>query len=401
MKRKQGFIMGVSLLLMLALGTLSGCGSQAPEEEPAVRAIPVEVAEVAKGTVTITDTVTGSLNPVVEVPVVPKLGGKIARVAVSVGDRVQAGDLLVQLDTSDIEAQVRQAEAAVEAAKTGYANAEAKLPNALTIAQANYDAAKSAYDRMEYLYEEGGVSEQQLEGARTQLEVAAAQLADAQNASLQLDTLRAQVKQAEAAYDAARTQLNNATITAPVSGTVTAVHMDVGQMSGPSTPLVTVAQLDPMVAVFSLTESQVGKLKTGDQVSVQVKVAGSEPWQGRVSEVAPSADPRTRTYLVKVELPNGDGMLKGGMTAQVGLALDSVEDAVVVPVNSIVTKGNRQNIYLLEGETVRECPVEILLQNDEVAAISGEVKVGAKVVIAGQNLLQDGTLVRDVTGEGK
>jgi RND family efflux transporter MFP subunit len=175
----------------------------------------------------------------------------------------------------------------------------------------------------------------------------------------------------------------------------------VGQMSGPSTPLVTVAQLDPMVAVFSLTESQVGKLKTGDQVSVQVKVAGSESWQGQVSEVAPSADPRTRTYLVKVELPNGDGMLKGGMTAQVGLALNSIEDAVVVPVNSVVTKGNRQNIYLLEGERVRECPVEILLQNDELAAVSGEVEAGAQVVIAGQNLLQDGSLVRDVTEEGK
>lgn len=402
MKWKQGLKIGVSLLLALVLGTsLTGCGSEAPVEEPTVRAIPVEVTEVVKGSVTVTDTVTGSLNPAVEVPVVPKLGGKIARVAVSVGDRVQAGDLLVQLDTGDIEAQVRQAEAAVEAARTGLANAEAKIPNALAIAQANYDAAKSAYDRMEYLYQEGGISEQQLEGARTQLEVATAQLADAKNASLQLDTLKAQLKQAEAAYDMARTQLNNATITAPVSGTVTAVHMDPGQMAGPSTPLVTVAQLDPIVAVFSLTESQVGKLNAGDRVSVLVKAAGEEPWQGQVSEVAPSADPRTRTYLVKVELPNGDGILKGGMTAQVGLALDSIEDAVVVPVNSIVTKGNRQNIYLLEGETVRECPVEILLQSDELAAISGEVEVGAKVVVAGQNLLQDGTLVRDVTEEGK
>lgn len=398
MNWKQGWKTGVILLLVL---TLVGCGAQSPPEEATVRAIPVEVTTVAKGTVTVTDTVTGSLSPTVEVQVVPKLGGKIDRVAVKVGDQVKAGDLLVQLDTSDIEAQVRQAEAAVEAARTGYANAEAKLPNALKIAQANYDAAKSAYDRLEYLYREGGVSEQQLEGARTQLEVAAAQLADAQTASLQLETLAAQVKQAEAAYDLARTQLNNAAVTAPVAGTVTAVHMEEGQMAGPSMPLVTVAQLDPVIAVFSLTESQVGKLKTGEQVSVQVKAAGTEPWQGQVTEVAPSADPRTRTYKVKVELPNGDGMLKGGMTAQVGLVLDSVEDAVVVPVNSIVTKGNRQNIYLLEGETVRECPVEILLQNDEVAAVSGEVEVGAKVVIAGQNLLQDGSLVRDVTGEGK
>jgi len=116
MNWKQGWKTGVILLLVL---TLVGCGAQSPPEEATVRAIPVEVTTVEKGTVTVTDTVTGSLSPAVEVQVVPKLGGKIDRVAVKVGDQVKAGDLLVQLDTSDIEAQVRQADAAVEAARTG------------------------------------------------------------------------------------------------------------------------------------------------------------------------------------------------------------------------------------------------------------------------------------------
>lgn len=392
------------LVVMMLLTTLvfAGCGGETGEDEGnEPRAIPVEVAEVTKGTVTVYDTVTGSLSPAVEVTVVPKLGGTVQGIMVSVGEQVQKGQLLVQLDTKDIEAQVRQAEAAVEAAKTAYANAEAKIPTGLKIAQANYDAAKSAYDRMEFLYQEGGISEQQLESAKTQLEVASAQLADAQNAHLQLETLKAQVKQAEAAYEAAKTQLDNAYLTAPISGIVTAVHIEEGQMVGPSTPVITLAQLDPVYAEFTLTESQVGKLTKGDEVQVQVSAAGEEPLVGTVTEVPPSADPYTRGYKVKVEIANAQGKLKGGMTAQIGLALESVTDAIVIPVNSIVTKDNQQSIYLLEeGNKVRQCPVEILLQNDEQAAVAGEVKAGDRLVIAGQHLLQDGSVVKVVAEEG-
>lgn len=398
MKSQKSWL--IVILLLTAL-VFAGCGGETGQEEAGeTRAIPVEVAEVTKGTVTVYDTVTGSLSPAAEVAVVPKLGGTVQEIMVSVGEQVQKGQLLVQLDTKDIEAQVRQAEAAVEAAKTAYANAEAKIPTALQIAQANYDAAKNAYDRMEFLYQEGGISEQQLENAKTQLEVAGAQLADAQNAHLQLETLKAQVKQAEAAYEAAKTQLDNAYLTAPIPGVITAVHIEVGQMTGPSTPVVTIAQLDPIYAEFTLTESQVGKLNKGDEVRVQVSAAGEEPLVGTVTEVPPSADPYTRGYKVKVEIANAQGLLKGGMTAQIGLALESISDVIVVPVNSVVTKENQQNIYLLEGDKVRQCPVEILLQNDQMAAVAGEVEAGDQIVVAGQHLLQDGSSVKVVVGEG-
>lgn len=392
----------LGIMLLAVVLVVAGCGSETgPGEGTETRAIPVQVEEVTRGSVTVYDTVTGSLSPALEVAVVPKTGGTVQGIMVKVGEQVQKGQLLVQLDTKDIEAQVRQAEAALEAAQTAYRNAEAQIPNALKIAQANYEAAKKAYERMEYLYREGGISEQQWESAKTQLEVAEAQLADAQNAHLQLETLKAQIKQAEAAYDAAKTALDNASITAPVSGVVTAVHIDVGQMVGQTTPVVTIAQLDPMYAEFTLTESQVGKLAVGDKVQVKVSAAGEEPFEGTVTEVPPSADPYTRGYKVKVEIPNEGGLLKGGMTAQIGLALESVSDAIVVPVNSVVTKSNQQYIYILEGNNkVRQCPVEILLQNDQVAAVAGEVKAGDKIVVSGQHLLQDGSLVKVVAGEG-
>lgn len=399
MKRRKRWL--TALLLLVAL-VFTGCGSKTGQEEgTGTRAIPVEVAEVSTGTVAIYDTVTGSLSPAVEVAVVPKLGGLVQDIRVSVGDQVEKGQLLVQLDTKDIEAQVRQAEAAVEAARTAYANAEAKIPTALKMAQANYEAAKNSFARMEYLYREGGISEQQWETAKTQLEVAEAQLADAENAHLQLETLQAQIKQAEAAYEAAKNQLENAAITAPVAGVVTAVHVEVGQMAGPTTPVVTIAQLNPVYAEFTLTESQVGKLAAGDEVQVKVSAVREEPFAGTVTEVPPSADPYTRGYKIKVEIPNEEGLLKGGMTAQIGLALDSVSGAVVVPVNSIVTKNNQQHIYILTGDnTVRQCPVEVLLRNDEVAAVAGEVKAGDKIVVSGQHLLQDGSPVKVVAGEG-
>lgn len=398
MKFKKSYLVTLALLLISAL---TGCNGSQNTDIQEAKALPVEVQEIGLGSVYIKDLVTGNLNPMAEVPVVPKLGGKIEVIPVSVGQQVQEGDLLIQLETVDIMAQLRQAEAALEAANTGYANAEAQVPNSLKMAEVNYDSAKAAYDRMEYLFNEGGISEQQLEGAKAQLDVAKAQLANAQNAPLQLETVKAQVKQAKAAYDAVKTQLDNAAIKAPISGTITGIYNEVGHMVGPGMPIVTVAQLEPMLGIFNLTESQVNKLKLGDEVDVQVSAAGNIPFLGKVTEVAPAADPRTRGYKVKVELSNQEGLLKSGMTAQVAFALEGIEDNLVVPIKSIVTKGNRQNIYLVEEDRVRECPVEILLQDNTMAAITGEVKQGDKVVIQGQTLLQDGSLVKVVSEGGK
>lgn len=399
MKLRKSFFVMTILALTLILG---GCGSNAGEEGSEIRSLPVEIQTVELGSVYIKDLVTGNLTPASDVPVVPKLGGRIEGIAVSVGQQVQEGDLLIQIETTDILAQLRQAEAALEAAKTGYANAEAQIPHNLKMAEVNYDSAKTAYERMGYLFEEGGISKQQLEGAKAQLDVAEAQLDNAKNAPLQLETAKAQIKQAQAGYDAVKTQLDSAAIKAPIAGTVTGLHNEEGHMVGPGMPVASVAKLDPVLGIFNLTESQVNKLKIGDEVDIQVAAVSKAPFKGKVIEVAPAANPQTRGYKIKVELPNENNVFKSGMTAQVGFVLEGVEDVILVPLQSIVTKGNRQNIYLLTEENrVRECPVEILLQDNTNAAISGEVKPGDKIVIQGQTLLQDKSPVRVVSEGGK
>ncbi|MFA5535734.1 MAG: efflux RND transporter periplasmic adaptor subunit [Bacillota bacterium] len=397
MKFKNSLILIAILAFALALG---GCGSSG-EENQGVRSLPVEVQKVELGSVFIKDLVTGSLTPVADVPLIPKLGGKIEQIAVQVGQSVREGDLLIQLETTDIIAQLRQAEAALEAAKTGYTNAEAQIPANLKMAEVNYENAKTTYESLEQLFLEGGISKQQFEGAKAQLDVAKAQLDNARNAPLQLETVKAQVKQAQAAYDAVKAQLDNAAIRAPITGTVTMLENEVGHMVGPGMPIASVAQLDPMLGIFNLTESQVNKLAIGDEVEIYISAMGKTPFVGTVIEVAPVADPRTRGYKMKAKLPNENGSLRSGMTAQVGFVLDGIEDSIVVPLQSIVTKGNRQNIYLVEGEQARECPVEILLQDNTMAAISGEVKPGDQIVIQGQTLLQDGSSVKVVSQGGK
>ena len=397
MKSTKTYLLLAILVFALALG---GCGSSA-EENQGVRSLPVEVQTVELGSVFIKDLVTGSLTPAADVPIIPKLGGKIEAIAVKVGQSVQAEDLLVRLETTDIIAQLRQAEAALEAAKTGYINAEAQIPGNLKMAEVNYQNAKTTYESLEHLFQEGGISKQQFEGAKAQLDVAKAQLDNAMNAPLQLETVKAQVKQAQAGYDAVKAQLDNAAIKAPIAGTVTAMQNEVGHLVGPGMPIASVAQLDPMLGIFNLTESQINKLSMGDEVEIYISAMGKAPFVGTVIEVAPAADPRTRGYKVKVELPNENEGLKSGMTAQLGFVLDGIEDAIVVPLQSIVTKGNRQNIYLVQGELARECPVEILLQDNTMAAISGEVKPGEQIVVQGQTLLQDGSLVKVVSQGGK
>lgn len=404
--------------LILATGLVAGCGlNQETSGAEARTEVPVEVAQVTRGSLQQISTVNGQIQAKLEVNVVPKAQGKVQSVAVDVGDTVKAGQVLVQLDTSDIDAQIRQAEAAVEAARKGLALLQAgatqqQLEAAraqVSQAETNYNTAKTNLERMQFLFEQGAISQQQFDAAQAQHDAAKAGL-DAARANLsgleagarqeQVEQVQAQVKQAEAGLNVLLTQKVNFTVTAPVSGVVSARNIDPGEMASPAMPVVTLAQLDPVLVQATVSEREINYLKLGQEVTIRVPAVRAEAFTGRISALSPVADPRSQGYTLKIKVPNPEGVLKPGMAAQIQVGLETIENQLIVPVPALVDKGQAIVVYIVEDGKALEKTVAVSLETQDKAAISNGLAEGQQVVVSGQNYLHDGDPVRVVNGNG-
>ena len=268
--------------------------------------------------------------------IMTKIAARVASISVDVGSGVNKGDTIITFDTKDIESQVAQAQAAVNTAQANLTKIQAGArPEQIAQAQALLDSAKISYtnatnnsDRNQQLFTAGGISQAQLEVTQTQLAAAQAQYDAARN---QLDmltkgetqetinVLRAQVKQAQAASDLAKTQLINRRIVSPVSGTVSAKNINVGELASPGVVLLSVVNVDSLFINASLPVGLMDSVKVGQSVLVKVSEIPDKEFSGKVSVIDPVIDSRSRSVLVRIELIETDTVLKPGMLAQIGL----------------------------------------------------------------------------------
>ncbi len=363
-RRQSYFLVLTTLCLLPAIALLPGCGiGEEAVPEAVEAAVPVMVTEAAKSDVEVAIDFTGVLEPETVVNVVHKMGGKAAEVRVKDGDKVQAGELLVRLDASEISAQVAQAEAACR------------------LAEIQYEAAAKSFNDTEALYQEDIISRQQFEQTETQYKIA-----------------EAQVAQAEAALQLARTQLDDTLITAPLGGTVSGVTINPGELVSPGVPVAVINQTDTMAVSVQLTEKDVGRIADGQKVGVLVSAVSPEFLEGEVVKISPVADPRTKTYELKVALPNEDGRLKAGMTASIRAVVDVEKDTVVIPVEAILTQQDQSVVYVVEEGLAFRRPIVVGLDDGVLAGITEGLDPGEQVVTKGQHYLQEGGRVTIVGG---
>lgn len=251
-------------------------------------------------------TTTGTIEAV-QVSLGFKVPGKLAEVSVSEGDRVQPGQVVARLDAQDLAVSVRSARAAVESARA-----------ALTQALATREKAARDLARMRALSAEGAATQQQLDAARAAADVTRAQV----------EAATAQVHQAESALAQAELSLSYAVLTSPQSGQVTEVIHHPGEMVTVGTPVVTVADLDTLKVHAAVDETRVGAVRPGDRVVVRVYTFDKRTFPGVVTDVSPAGEFATRkdwgaqrrdirTFDVTARVPNPEGLLKDGMTAEV------------------------------------------------------------------------------------
>ncbi|MEO6291440.1 MAG: efflux RND transporter periplasmic adaptor subunit [Burkholderiaceae bacterium] len=343
-------------LLAIALA-LSACSPASPPVEP-IRA--VKVLTVGVGSFDAAYEFSGEVKPRVESKLGFRVAGKLIKRQAEVGQHVQAGQLLAQLDPQDYALAADAARAQVAAATT------------------NRDLAAADYKRYKELKDQGFISGAELERRDTALKAGQAQL----------DVAQVQLK--SQGNQTGYTQLK-----ADVSGIVIAVTAEPGQVVTAGTPIVQIAQDGARDVVFSVPEDKVKQMKVGADVKVRVW-AENRDLVGKIREIAASADPVTRTFAIKVSLAGADAPAIGATVYVAPVALAHAGAQVIkLPTSALKQDGKTSAVWVLDkaSMTVKSQPVQIATADGNEAVIASGLQPGQLVVSAGVHVLSPGQKV--------
>jgi multidrug efflux pump subunit AcrA (membrane-fusion protein) len=314
-----------------------------------------------------------------------KLMGTIERVDVREGDRVTAGQILVVIDQRQVEAGLRQAQAAVAEAKKGLTAAESSREAAV----ASERLTVSTYERYQNLKREDTVSAQEFDEVQARYLQAKAGVNQAQ---AMVETATARVQRAEAAFASALVTRKDAVVTAPYEGTITAKHVEVGDLASPGAPLLTMDTIEGFRVDMILPESHIADVKTGESVSVSIPAVGAAALQGMLRTIVPSADLRTRSFLIKVSLPQ-DLPLKSGMFARVEVPLGRTPK-ILIPAEAAIHQGQLTGLFVVDTQWIAHFHLVRLgnTYGDKVEILSG-LRSGDRYVARQVPQLKDGDRV--------
>lgn len=354
-----------AVLAPLAAAALVACSKPAPPVED-VR--PVRVTTLAADTAGERLEFSGDVRPRYESQLGFRVGGKIVERKVDVGATVRRGDVLMRLDPQDLRLAESQARATLRAAET------------------ERDLARADYKRHVDLRAQNFVSQAVLDAKQSALKAAQANV-DAARAGL-----RGQANQA-----------NYTNLAADADGVVTAIEAEVGQVVQPGSPVVRVARTVEKEVVIGIPEDKVGQLRAARDVTVRLWANEAVAIRGKIREVSPVADPATRTYTVKVAIPE-NAEVRLGMTATVELATGGNGAAGLrLPLTALVQHKGASSVWIVENGAVKLVPVQVVgqVRNDVLVTgqRSGQISAGQNVVTAGVNLLRDGQKVRILTAD--
>ncbi len=289
-------------------------------------------------------TAVGSLVAVQGVTVGAELGGKIVKIDFESGDQVKAGDVLVQLDTSTEQAQLRSAEAAAALARINLDRSRDLL--------AKHTVSKSDFD-----------------------------------------TAEAQFKQRNAEVDNVRAMIGKKTLRAPFAGSLGLRLVNLGQILKDGDPIVTLQTIDPIYVDFSLPQQRFSILAPGATVQVTTDAAPGEVFQGKINAVNPEIDPATRSVRVQATISNAGERLRPGMFAKVEVLLPAQQAVLAIPATAVLYAPYGDTVFVIEeqkggetGQVQRVLRQQIVrlgrTRGDFVAVLSG-LKAGESVVTSG------------------
>ncbi len=324
----------------------AACGqkpeNKAEETTTVERTYPVKVKKLEKTIIERTIEYSANLEPLEKLYVAPANPGKITKILVEVGDFVKKGQLLVQMDKTQLE------------------QAKIQLEN-----------LEKEYQRMKDLLETESIAQQQYD-------------------------------QVESQYDAAKSNIEfleeNTSITASFDGVITAKYFENGEVfnGSPNTQagkaaIVTLEQITVLKATLNVSEQYFNKLSNGQEVKLYSNVYPDKVFSGTIMNIFPTIDPLTRSFNIEVKVPNYNQELRPGMFARLSIVIEKAE-TIVVPASAVLQQEGTNNRYIFinQGGKAKRINVQLGKRfDDKLEIISGDIKNGQQLVVAGQAVLMD------------
>jgi len=283
-----------------------------------------------------------------------------------VGDRVSQGEILAHVRESEYSDRVNSAKAQMDQA------------------QANYDKAKLDFERATNLYKTDSYTKAQYDAAKSAFDGSAAS-----------------VESARAAWQQAKTALADCSIQSPLTGWVLSRSIEVGALVGTGSPAFVVADTHLVKAVFGVPDTRVSSVKLGASQTITT-TSFPEEFQGRITSVSPSADPKSRVFSVEVTIPNTDNRLKAGMIATLTLGAGKVEPiTTVVPLSAVVRSTKQADgfaVFVIADQGGKSIASERTVQigdtQGNLISVTKGLTVGEPVVITAATLIKDGDQVK-------
>lgn len=332
--------------LIIITISLSSCGGDKAETktEAEKKLQPVKVREIISQEFTETYNVVGFVKAYEVAKVSSEEGGLITYQPFDKGSRVSRGQVVVRLRKDQDRAAYEQA---------------------LT----QYDLAKSNFERMEKLYEDKVVTEQDFTNSQFQFEIT------------------------ERSLDVLETRLNKSYVTSPISGVVDQKYLSKGEVCGPGTPILNIVDVSRVKISAGIPESFVNEVSKGSQVKITFDVYPGEEFSGIVSYVSPTLSSVNRTFEIELVLNNRNGKLKPEMSANISITKSAVDEAIVLPQDLIIDFGNEKFVYILEGDIARKKVINLGGRNKNDVIITNGLNRGDKLIVEGFQQIADGDKV--------
>ncbi len=383
-----------------------------------VNVIAVGGMQVLKGDMKAVVELIGSTSAESMVNVMPAVPAKVKEVKVAVGDYVTEGDVLFVLDAGSVEDQLTQAEIGYTMAEVGVANAKAGVNQAnlaYQMAKSNYNMQLASYEfgknnlaNYEQLYAEGVVSAMELDQMKLQasdetLVLLESQLSQASaglnQSKLGITSAEASLLQAEEGLKSINEMLVDMTVTAPVSGFVTASYVTEENFASNAQPSMVIQNIDSITVSASVTESLVGRIAIGDTVSVTIDAAGGT-FTGTIETLSAAADQRTLLFPMTVKVLNEEHQIKPGMFATVEVVRAKSSDTIYVPAEAVILRDDINYLYLLEGvDKAVRVPVEAGIDNGYFTEILSGATSEDIIITKGIGLIDENSIIKVIRSD--
>lgn len=346
------------LLATVFLSLLTACGGQPDaknkkdKEDKEEVAIPVRTTEVIRGDISAFYPSTTTLESEQEAAVISKVGGVVEKFFVEEGEKVKAGDPLLQIETDRLKLELNRSES-------------------------NLKKMKNELDRTSALYERKLVSSDTYEKLKFEYE------------SLQ------------ASYELSKLELTFATVEAPIDGVVSKRYIKVGNMVNTNQPVYQITDFDPLHAVVYVPEKELNKIRLNQVARVQVDARSDTTFEGFVKRISPIVDADSGTFKVTIEVNDDQEMLKPGMFGRLVIVYDERQDAVLVDKKAVLSEDKATWVFVAKDGRAERRNIKPGYVNDTHIEVLDGLMDGEVVVNMGQNSLKNNSLIDIIDGPGK